>query len=135
MFEIEEKTSLIRTKLNRPPLPVCMVKRARLTNWLSDRLERPLTLVTAPAGYGKSTLISCWLETVDHPAAWVSLDEHDNELGNFLSYFLAAILTILPDTVPETESFLTVTPKPPVAAVAHTLLNELNQIEEPFITK
>ena len=133
MFEIEEKTSLIRTKLNRPPLPVCMVKRARLTSWLSDRLERPLTLVTAPAGYGKSTLISCWLETVDQPAAWVSLDEHDNELGNFLSYFLAAIRTIHPNAVQETESFLNVIPKPPVEAVAHTLLNELNQIEEPFI--
>ena len=112
MQDIEYTPILIRTKLNRPPLPMCMVKRPRLTGWLSDRLERPLTLVTAPAGYGKSTLISCWLEVVDRPAAWVSLDAHDNELGSFLAYFLAAIQTVYPDAVPDTQTFLTVTPKP-----------------------
>jgi len=133
MQDEEYTPILIRTKLNRPPLPVCMVKRPRLTGWLSDSLERPLTLVTAPAGYGKSTLISCWLEVVDRPAGWVSLDEHDSELGSFLAYFLAAIQTVCPEAAPETQTFLTVTPKPPVPAIAHSLINELDQIETPFI--
>jgi LuxR family maltose regulon positive regulatory protein len=124
---------LIQTKMNRPPLPVDLVPRPRLTAWLEQRHQRPLTLVSAPAGYGKSTLISCWLETVDCPAAWVSLDERDNQLGSFLGYFLAAVQTIFPDSVEETQSFLMAASQPPISAIAHSLINELNQIEEHFI--
>ena len=98
-----------------------------------ETAERPLTLVSAPAGYGKSTLISCWLEAVDCPTAWLSLDERDNELGVFLSYFLAAIETIFPGAVPESQALLMVTPPPPVSAIARILVNELNQIEQPYI--
>jgi LuxR family maltose regulon positive regulatory protein len=86
----EYTTFLIQTKLHRPPLPVDLVPRPRLTAWLEQRRGRPLTLVSAPAGYGKSTMISCWLESVDCPTAWLSLDEHDNELGVFLRHILAA---------------------------------------------
>jgi len=78
----EYTTSLIQTKLNRPHLPVDLVPRPRLTEWLEQRRGKPLTLVSAPAGYGKSTLITCWLEQVDCPTAWLSLDESDNELGS-----------------------------------------------------
>ena len=94
MQDKEFAPALIQTKLNQPALPVDLVPRPRLTAWLEQRRQRPLTLVSAPAGYGKSTLISCWLETADCPTAWVSLDERDNALGSFLSYFLAAIETI-----------------------------------------
>jgi LuxR family maltose regulon positive regulatory protein len=124
---------LIQTKLNRPPLPVDMVRRPRLTKWLKQHQRRPLTLISAPAGYGKSTLISCWLSSVDCPTAWVSLDEHDNKLGNFLSYFLAAIQTIFPNALPETQTFLTSTPQPSIHIIAHTLINELNQLGKSFI--
>jgi len=129
----EIANALIQTKLNRPPLPLVMVHRPRLTKWLKQRQNRPLILVTAPAGYGKSTLISCWLSSVDCPTAWVSLDEHDNQFGSFLGYFLAAIETIFPNSVPETRAFLTVTPQPSITAIGHTLINELTQIEQPFI--
>ena len=129
----ENTPTLIQTKLHRPPLPVMMVHRPRLTKWLMQHQYQPLILVTAPAGYGKSTLISCWLSSIDCPTAWVSLDEHDNRLGSFLSYFLAAIQTIFPNSIPETQAFLTVTPQPTITAIAHTLINELNQIEQPFI--
>jgi LuxR family maltose regulon positive regulatory protein len=54
----ETTISLILTKLNRPRLPVDLVPRPHLTAWLEQRLSRPLTLVSAPAGYGNSTLIS-----------------------------------------------------------------------------
>ena len=110
-----------------------MVRRPRLTTWLERHRSRPLTLVSAPAGYGKSTLISCWLEGVDCLTAWLSLDEHDNELGAFLAYFLAAIETIFPNAVPETQAILLASRLPTSAAIATTLLNELNQIDEPFI--
>jgi LuxR family maltose regulon positive regulatory protein len=125
--------ALIQTKLNRPALPVDLVPRPRLTAWLEQRRSSPLTLVSAPAGYGKSTMISCWLENVGCPTAWVSLDERDNELGGFLSYFIAAIMTILPKELPESQTLLTTTPLPPLPAIAKLLVNELNQIDRQFI--
>ena len=133
MQDQDYPTYLIQTKLNQPLLPVDLVTRPRLTDWLDKRRHHPLNLVSAPAGYGKSTLICCWLETVDCPTAWLSLDEHDNELGVFLRYFLAAIQTIFPNTPPETQAFLMATPLPPITAIANNLINELNQVERQFI--
>ena len=133
MSETENFTSLIKTKLNRPPLPVDLVHRTRLTEWMEQKKEQPLTLVSAPAGYGKSTLISFWIESADCPTAWLSLDEGDNELGVFLSYLLAAIQTIFPDSASETQALLMVAPLPPVSAISNTLINELNQIDKAFI--
>jgi LuxR family maltose regulon positive regulatory protein len=130
---MENYSSIIQTKLNRPPLPRDLVRRSRLTEWMEQNQECPLTLVSAPPGYGKSTLISCWIESADRPAAWLSLDERDNELGSFLSYFLAATQTIFPLALPETEALLMVAPLPPVSAISKILINELNQIEKPFI--
>jgi len=129
----EHSPALINTKLNRSPLPVDLVRRPRLIEWLEQRRNRPLTLVSAPAGYGKSTLISCWLDAVDCPTAWVSLDEQDNELGSFLGYFLAAVETIFPHAMDETQLFLVGASQPPISAIAKPLINELNQIEEAFI--
>ena len=133
MPDTENTPALIQTKLHRPSLPVDMVLRPRLTTWLEQRRGRPLTLISAPAGYGKSTLISCWLENVDCPTAWVSLDERDNQLGSFLGYFLAAVDNIFPNAVEETQSFLLAASQPSISAIANTLINELNQIEQPFI--
>jgi LuxR family maltose regulon positive regulatory protein len=125
--------SLIQTKLNRPCLPMDLVRRSRLTSRLQNRRERPLTLVSAPAGYGKTTLISCWLEAADYPATWISLDEGDNDVGIFLSYLVAAILKIFPNSMAETQALLLVTPLPPIAAIVNLLINELDQIETDFI--
>ena len=85
---------IIRTKLHRPPIDRDHLHRNHLLNRLNHRRHRPLVLVSAPAGYGKSTLVSCWLETSDIPSAWVSLDENDNDLRLFLSYFVFAFLII-----------------------------------------
>jgi len=94
---------------------------------------QPLTLVSAPPGYGKSTMISSWLESVDCQYAWLSLDENDNELGGFLRYFLAAIQTIFPNAMSETRALLEATPLPPISAIANNLINELDQIKQRFI--
>ena len=134
MPEVIEANSIIETKFYRPGLPVDMVHRPRLTNYLKKRQEsRPLTLVSAPAGYGKSTLVSCWLEHVDCPTAWLSLEEQDNNLTTFLRYFLAAIQTVFPNKLLETNSLLNSAPLPPVAAIAGTLVNEIDHIGEFFI--
>ncbi|MFN2195639.1 MAG: LuxR C-terminal-related transcriptional regulator [Anaerolineales bacterium] len=110
-----------------------MVPRPRLIDWLKQRQARPLTLVSAPAGYGKSTLISCWLEEADCPVAWVSLDERDNELSIFLNYFLAAIQSVFPEAMAETQALLLVAPVTPVATISKELINEINQIQQAFI--
>ena len=83
--------SLIQTKLHRPPLPNSLVPRPRLTEWLHSRALPPLILISAPAGYGKSTLAKCLIDALGYPFAWISLDEYDDNLVVFLNYFLALI--------------------------------------------
>ena len=94
---------LIRTKLHRPQVTENLVARPRLLEYLTDRGQRPLTIVAAPAGYGKTTLVSSWLEDIDWPCVWLSLDEYDDDLVMFLSYVIAAIQTLYPDIGQETR--------------------------------
>ena len=75
---------LRRTKFFRPAAPQDLVVRPRLIDKLNDGLRRPLTLVAAPAGYGKTMLASSFLQNCALPWAWLSLDEHDNDLRLFL---------------------------------------------------
>ena len=89
MAETTANIDIIRTKLYRPPLTRDLVPRTPLLDRLEDSHQRPLTLVSAPAGYGKSTLVSQWLETLDCPAVWVSLDAEDSDLRRFLHYVAA----------------------------------------------
>lgn len=124
---------LIRTKLYRPRITTGLVPRPRLLERLEMRRGRALTLVVAPAGYGKSTLVASWLETCDCPSAWLSLDEDENDLALFLSYFSAAIRTMFPDAVRETSALLAAATLPPLDVLARSLINELDLIEQPFI--
>ena len=130
--EIDSKL-ILRTKLHRPPVSRDHLHRGHLLDRLNQHQHRSLALVSAPAGYGKSTLVSCWLEACDVPSAWVSLDEDDNDLGLFLSYFVSAIERIFPDTCGATLSMLKVAHLPPVSVLARSLINELDQIEKAFI--
>src|SRR5574340_295631 len=82
--------SLLRTKLFVPPIRARQVSRPRLMEKLDAGLERPLILVSAPAGYGKTTLVSSWLRETGIASAWLSLDEDDNELRRFLQYLVVA---------------------------------------------
>jgi len=91
MRKVSTSISLIQTKLHRPPIYGAHIHRQRLLDQLDQRHKRPLTLISAPAGYGKTVVASCWLEASDSPCAWLSLDETDNDIRLFLSYFLAAI--------------------------------------------
>jgi len=84
-----------------------------------------LTLVSAPADYGKSTLVSCWLEASTIFNAWVSLDENDNELSQFLSYLLAAIRSMFPDVCQKTLDAMNALALPSVSTLAVDLINVL----------
>ena len=129
----EITTTIIQTKLHRPPLPVDLVPRPRLTELVDSLALPPLILISAPAGYGKSTLAKCLVEALDYPTTWLSLDEHDNDLGGFLRYFVAAVHAIFPDALPITQALLAGIPLPPSTQIANNLINELDLIEQPFI--
>jgi LuxR family maltose regulon positive regulatory protein len=124
---------IIRTKLHRPPVHGVHIHRQRLFDQLDEHRERPLTLISAPAGYGKTTLASCWLEISNSASAWVSLDENDNDLSLFLSYFLAAIQTIFPNFGRETLALTNAETLAPMSILVSSLINEIDSIEQSFI--
>ena len=86
-------SGLLATKLHRPPIPPKRVQRPHLIQRLNEGLEfgRQITLVSAPAGFGKTTCISEWVNTLDLPVTWLSLDPADDDPGRFFAYFVAAL--------------------------------------------
>ena len=126
-------STLLRTKFYRPSLPSDLVARPRLIDELDRGLDRPLTLVTAPAGYGKTILVSSWLNSCERPSAWVSLDETIDDLGVFLAYFVAAIQTVFPGALQRTQTLLTAISLPPLGVLAGSLINELDELEHDFV--
>lgn len=133
MVVAADRQDLLHTKLHRPRVTADLVHRPRLKVVLNSGLDRPLILVSAPAGFGKSTLLSAWLQTCDLPNAWISLDESDSDLSVFLAYLLAAVESLFPATLPETRSFLMGVSLPAAGVVARRLINELDRLEHDFI--
>ncbi len=84
-------TTLIQTKIQPPRTSDKLIDRPRLREKLDQGLRRKLVLVSAPAGYGKTTLLVSWLRDVERTVAWISLDEHDNDVMLFLQYVVSAI--------------------------------------------
>lgn len=87
---------LLITKLAIPPVRSDLVARPRLTNQLQLGIQRPLTLIAAPAGFGKTTMLSTWLEHAPFSAAWVSLEGSDDDLIRFWSYLFTALSRVYP---------------------------------------
>ncbi len=90
---------LLATKLYIPPVRPEFLPRPRLTQRLSKGIKacRKLTLLSAPAGFGKTTLLSEWANQCQTPVGWVTLEESDNDLTRFLSYVIAGLQTLHPD--------------------------------------
>ncbi len=100
-------------------------------------MDRPLILVCAPAGFGKSTLVNNWLKhmaadqtaaSASLPAAWLSLDENDSDLILFLHYFIAALRTIFKEACEATLALLQARQPPPDAVFHTTFINELEEL-------
>ena len=91
-------SSILATKLYIPPPRPKIVLRPRLIERLNECLSsgHKLTLISAPAGFGKTTLVSEWIAGCGLPVAWLSLDEGDNAPTSFLAYLVAALQTIAP---------------------------------------
>ena len=92
-----------------------MVPHARLVERLNEGLQRKLSLISAPAGFGKTTLVSAWTAGSDRRVAWLSLDEGDNDLTPFLIYLVAAVRTVAP-SIGEALLGVLESPQPPHAA-------------------
>ncbi len=126
------KIPILRTKLHRPALPANHVLRSRLLAAMEEQALRPVVLVSAPAGYGKSTLVSCWLEQSRQPGVWLSLDELDSDLQLFLNYVVTGVQNIFPDALGDTAAMINSPALPPVPVLAATLVNELDRIGQDF---
>ncbi len=123
----------LATKLHIPPPCPTLVLRPRLTTNLSKALTSSLTLVSAPAGYGKSTLVSSWLYDTDIPSAWLSLDEGDNDPIRFLQYFITALQKIVPAITLDLLSVLQEKHPDPFIALLIIIINDIDKQAAPFI--
>ncbi len=124
---------MLVTKLYAPPPRASVVLRPRLIEQLNAGLQRKLTLISAPAGFGKTTLVSEWMANHKRPVAWLSLDEKDSDPTRFLAYLVAALRTIMADLGEGIVSALQSPQPPPLEAILTSLLNEITGIPEQFI--
>lgn len=116
---------VLPTKLYAPPLRAQMLRRPALTAKLNGIAHYPLTLIAAPAGFGKTTLVTEWLTQHEHRSAWLALDEDDNEVGRFLTYLIAALRTVATDNLGAAVLALLQAPQPPpLRSLLHTLAHE-----------
>src|SRR3712207_385490 len=126
-------TPILATKLYVPPPQPRVVLRPRLIEHLNEGLHRRLTLISAPAGFGKTTLLSEWLAGCGRPAAWLSLDEGDNDPGRFVSYLVAALRTVAANIGEGALNALRSPQPPPTESTLTTLLNEIAIEEDDFV--
>jgi LuxR family maltose regulon positive regulatory protein len=88
---------ILKTKLYIPTSHPDLVRRTRLFAKITQGAHGKMTLVSAPAGSGKTTLVSEWIHTSDRPTAWLSLDEHDSDAIRFLTYLVTTLQGIAPE--------------------------------------
>ena len=121
---------LLQTKLHRPPISKGLVARPHLLEQLNSSIIHPISLVCAPAGFGKTTLVCTWLEQMAAsqgekgsalPSAWLSLDEKDSDLNLFMHYFIAALRTIFKDACAGTLDLLQARELPPLPVLYYHL--------------
>src|SRR5437588_3044764 len=126
-------TSILATKLYLPRLRPNVVSRPRLLERLNAGLQRKLILISAPAGFGKTTLIREWVEGIERPIAWLSLDEGDNDPTRFLTYFVAALQTIAATLGEGVLGVLQSPQPPPTESILTALLNEITTLPDQFV--
>jgi LuxR family maltose regulon positive regulatory protein len=131
----EKSTSLplLHSRHQVPHVPRALVERPRLLKLLDAALAHPLTLVSASAGWGKTTLLSVWAARSAVPIAWLSLDELDNDATRFWLSVLSALRNCLPDVGEMALLMLRSPQPPPLPTIVATLLNELNGLDAPTL--
>ncbi|HEX6270117.1 MAG TPA: LuxR C-terminal-related transcriptional regulator [Anaerolineales bacterium] len=125
-------TPVLATKLYIPPPPPKAVVRTRLIERLNEGLSAggKLILISAPAGFGKTTLITEWIASCGRPAAWLSLDENDNDPTRFLIYLISALQKISPNLRAGILDVLQSPQPPPIESILTALLNKITAIPD-----
>jgi LuxR family transcriptional regulator, maltose regulon positive regulatory protein len=125
--------TLLLTKFYIPPPRPKAVLRPRLVERLNEGLDRKLVLTSAPAGFGKTTLVSEWTASCGRPVAWLSLDDRDNDPTRFLTYFITAMQTILANIGAGVLGTLQSPQPPSTESILTALLNEITTVSDSFI--
>lgn len=123
---------LLQTKLYVPRLRPSLIPRPHLIEKLNTGLGGKLTLISAPAGFGKTTLVSEWIAGGERPFTWLSLDERDSDLTRFLPYLIAALQIVTPSLGKRALGMLESPQPASTESVLTTLLNEIAAIPEEF---
>jgi LuxR family maltose regulon positive regulatory protein len=121
---------LIRSKLERPPLPGRLVERPRLAERLDTKTGARVTLISAPAGYGKTTAALQWMATVDGAVAWISLDEGDRDPERFARYLVAALGEVSGARFEKSRALFEARTPPPWTFFCEALVAELGGMSE-----
>jgi len=125
--------SIIPTKIIIPKRPGGVLRRPRLTDYLHENLERKLMLVTAPAGYGKTTLLIDFAQDVEMPVCWYTLDEGDRDMAVFLAYLVASLQRHFPRFGQRIRPLVESGVPGPAAAAAALVADMVSDIPEYFI--
>ena len=123
---------LLSTKLFIPRPRKNLVSRLRLVERLNAGLEKKLTLIAAPAGFGKTTLLSEWIPQSPRCVTWLSLDEADNDSTRFWIYFISSLQGLHPDFGKGALALLQSTLVPPISSILTTLINEITAFPDWF---
>ncbi|MBM7845455.1 LuxR C-terminal-related transcriptional regulator [Herpetosiphon giganteus] len=125
--------AMLATKLMIPNPRTSVVNRSQLLARLQRGLDRRVTLVAAPAGFGKTTLLSTWLNQTSHAKAWLTLDQRDNDPLRWLSYLVAALQTIEPTLGQSVQQALQAAQPAPSEQLLVSLINEIHRIKQPML--
>jgi len=124
---------LLKTKLAIPPLRADLVSRPRLLKKLNEGTNRKLSLLSAPPGFGKTTLLSEWIHKKKYLAAWFSIDERDNDPISFLTYMIAALQTLDKNWGAPALELIQSPQLPSFESTIITLINSLTPKPENFV--
>jgi LuxR family maltose regulon positive regulatory protein len=117
---------IVGTHLERPQNGLDTIKRTRLVDDLNKARDKRLIMILAPAGYGKTTILSDWIVSTPVKSAWLSLDPNFNDLAVFLAYFIAAVQTINPRLCEKSQMLLNGPHLPSLSYLTATLINDLS---------
>jgi LuxR family maltose regulon positive regulatory protein len=129
----ESDLPLLKTKISIPQLPAEYVARPRLTARIQRGVLGPLTLLAAPAGFGKTNLLIEWTEKTDLPVAWLTIDSEDNDLGRFFQYLIGALQTVEPGFGEEALDYIQSTKSGGVEVGLSLLINELSTLQKEVV--
>src|SRR5689334_15842716 len=121
---------LLVTKISAPHIPDKFVHRPRLTTRVQQGARGPLTLLAAPAGFGKTHLLMEWMKETRLPVAWLTMDRQDNDIQRFFGYFIGTLQTLVPGLGEKALEFIQDTGGSNLEVGLTLLINELFSLPE-----